>query len=426
MNNTAIKMSADTTSHLPFCLVLIYIFLEFVRPQTTIPSLAPLRIHGIVTLCLGLAVLFSGKLNLSNKQTKLYLLLLAMMVFHGPFAVNNYWAYHMFRAMLINFVAYLGIIIFVDSFSRYKTLINIWLGIHIYLAIYAIMKGGQGVGGFLGDENDFSMTLNMIIPFAFFMIFAEANKSKKIIYTCITILFLFANMITLSRGGFIGLVAVGIYCWLRTPKKIVSSVLAGVLLLFMFQYAPEKYFGEIRSIQLEGIEDIQGERLYKGTGGERIYQWIVGWKMFLDNPIVGVGQGNFPFRFSEYEQASGFHEGLHGTSRAGRAAHSIYFTLLPELGVIGTVIFAAMLYYIYKDLRYISQINTKRSSGKLSEEKEKVFYLSCALEASLVGFLVSGIFISVLYYPNFWILMGFVVSLKSVADRDHGKGLALS
>jgi len=419
VNKTVIKIPVDTASRLPFYLVLLYIILEFARPQATILGLAPLRIPAIVTIILGLSVVLLGRLNLSDKQTKLFILLLAVMVLNGPLAVNNYWAYQVFRTMLITFVTYLGIIAFVDSFDRFKTLINIWLGIHVYLAIHGIIKGGLGVGGFLADENDFSMTLNMIIPFAFFMAFAEANKLRKIIYICLICLFLFVNMLTLSRGGFIGLVMVGIYCWIRSPKKIVSAVLIGLLVLFMFQYAPEKYLGEIKSIQGEGVENREGEIRYQGTGGERIYQWQIGWKMFLDNPILGVGQGNYPFRFSEYEKASGFDEGLHGRSRAGRAAHSIYFTLLPELGVAGTLIFAMMLYFIYKDLRFISQLKTRRSSYISSPEKVIIFYLSRAMEGSLIGFLFSGIFISILYYPNFWILMGFVVALKRVAEREY-------
>jgi len=41
-----------------------------------------------------------------------------------------------------------------------------------------------------------------------------------------------------------------------------------------------------------------------------------------------------------------------------------------------------------------------------------------ALEGSLISYLVSGAFISILYYPNIWVLMGFVVSLKKIVELD--------
>jgi hypothetical protein len=46
---------------------------------------------------------------------------------------------------------------------------------------------------------------------------------------------------------------------------------------------------------------------------------------------------------------------------------------------------------------------------------QEVGHLSLAMEASLIGYLVSGIFISVFYYPSFWILSAFVVALRKAA-----------
>jgi hypothetical protein len=51
-----------------------------------------------------------------------------------------------------------------------------------------------------------------------------------------------------------------------------------------------------------------------------------------------------------------------------------------------------------------------------------------ALEGSIIGFLVSSIFISTLYYPVFWLLAGFVLALRKavvphplMASPDGGK-----
>ncbi len=396
---------------LPFYLVLVYLGLEFARPQESIPGLGAIHLPGVVITLLAIALVMSGRLQLADKQTKLFICLLALMTFHVPIAMNNYKAFETTRIMLITFVAYLGIITFADSFERYKRVINIWIGIHVYLAIAGIIKGGRGIGGFLGDENDFCLVLNMIIPFTFFMALAETSKFKKSVYMGLTALFVFTIMLTFSRGGFVGLVAVGIYCLFRTPKKAVSAVVVALLVAFMYQYAPDRYGQRIKSIQEEGTES--------GTGEDRVYMWKIGWNMFLDNPIVGVGPGNFPVQFRKYEIASGFEEGLHGRSRTWRAAHSLYLTLLPELGIIGTMIFAGMLYSIYKDLRFMRKLGLREYSGGDHDGINKIVSLSLAMAGSLIGFLVSGAFISVLYYPSFWVLMGFVVALKKVSMTHY-------
>jgi hypothetical protein len=39
---------------------------------------------------------------------------------------------------------------------------------------------------------------------------------------------------------------------------------------------------------------------------------------------------------------------------------------------------------------------------------------------SLVGFLVASIFISTLYYPSFWLLMAFALTLKKACLNEIG------
>jgi len=90
----------------------------------------------------------------------------------------------------------------------------------------------------------------------------------------------------------------------------------------MYFFAPPTYWNEMKTIQTEGSE--------KGTGKERVESWKAGWRMFLDHPIIGVGALNFGVWFAEY-----FPERSH--MMWGRVAHSLYFTLIPEMGIIGTL-----------------------------------------------------------------------------------------
>ena len=387
--------------------------LEFGRPQAIIKALESAHLPAIVTIILMLYLLRRGNMFLSEKQTKLFLILIAFMFFHIFTAINNYWAFNVWRTMILMFIVYLSLLSYIDSPDKYYTLIKFWVFIHLFLAIFGIAKGGRGIGGFLGDENDLCMTLNMAVPFSFYMAMTEKKVLKKIFYFIVTGIMVFTCILTFSRGGFVGLVAVGGYIWIRSSRKVVFAIIVAILAMAMILLAPEKYGDRILSITEQGTKS--------GTGRERLYTWGVAWDMFKGNPLFGVGQGNARWEFREYEVERGFEEGLLGRSRAGRAMHSVYFTLFPELGIFGTFLFGSMIFHLFKDTRRIrDKLKSKRTASGGGTAVIDIDIASF-LEASLVGFLVSGIFISTLYYPNFWILMGFVVCCRRLVCGENEK-----
>ena len=405
-------------SLIPFSLLLFYLFLEYGRPQALLPFLGVLRLSGVTIVLLALSVIFSGKIQLKEKQTLLYLFLLGLMVIHGPIAVNNYWALMIFIEMMMNFIVFLSLILCVDDQDKYDRLLKTWLGIHLFLAIIGIVKHGRGIGGFLADENDFCLALNMVIPFPFFLSITATGK-KRINYLVLTCLFLFVIMLTGSRGGFVGLCTTFLYCWLRSKRKILVTFLVLLLAIFAYLVSPQTYGDRIHSIAEEGTSS--------GTGEARVYTWKIGWHIFLDNPIMGVGQGNFPWVFGKYEQQVTRSDApFHGRSVAGRAAHSIYFTMLPELGLMGTIPLIAIILYTFKDLKQIKKMALKNVNPKTGVKADRSYYIALALEGSLITYLVSSIFISTLYYPNLWFLIGFIISFKRILISKENNVASLS
>ena len=397
-----------------FYLVLISLLVEFGRPQDIIPGIKVIPFPSIIDLLIGISVVVSGKLNTANKQTKLYIALLVLMVGHVPFATNNYWAAMVLKDMILYFCFFLGIVCFVDSLDKMRTLVNAWLIVHLMLAVLGIMSGGKGVGGWMGDENDFCMEMNVAVPFAYFMFLGAQQKAGKVLYLSSLCIFILTAMVTLSRGGFIGLAAVGFYCWLKSAKKGRAVVLVGIAVIFMLIFAPEKYWDEIRSTT-------DDKTMTVGTGAERLYTWGIGWDMFLGNPIFGVGQGNFPWNFEEYQGGDRFNT----RSLAGRAAHSMYFTLIPELGFIGAMCFFLMAWNNYTTVTKLKSFAksfriANPKSHISTEERDIAFGVSVgsALEAAMIGYLVSSVFISTLYYPTFWVITAFIVALGNLFQRS--------
>lgn len=414
--NKAISSSIASASQkyksmFPFYLLLFYLFLEYGRPQHLLPFLTYLHLPALSLMLLAFIGVNTRKFKWKNKQTILFLFFLGLMVIHGPIAVNNYWTLKIFIAMVINLIAYLSLSNFTDKKENYNKLVDVWLAIHIFLAIIGIKNSGAGIGGFLGDENDFCMTVNMIIPFSFFLAVCASGK-KRVYYILLTCLFIFVVLLSRSRGGFVGLCAMFLFCWLRTKKKMITGFFVVLLVGFAVAFAPTDYWDEVKSIRAEGAST--------GTGEQRVYEWKIGWHMFLDNPIMGVGQGNFPWEFKKYEfQVTGSDEPYYGRSVAGRVAHSLYFTLFPELGLIGAFLFFAIIYYSLKDLKITRKLCLQHEINNTDNQRERFYYLTIALEGSMVSYLVSGIFISILYYPNFYILVGFIMSLKKIVILNY-------
>lgn len=389
----------------PYYFVLCALLVEFGRPQDILPFMKAIPFASILDGLIALALISSGKVSFAARQTKLWVGLLILMAVHVPLATNNFWAAITLKDMLQNFCLYLGIITFVNSPEKLVRLIKAWLGVHVLLAVNGIAHKGEGIGGWMGDENDFCMVMNMIVPFAFFaMVFAEEGR-KKVIYLVLLAVFVITVMVTLSRGGFIGLAAVGAYVWYKSPKKLQAVLIALVMAFVMVIFAPDKYWDEIGSTTSE-------DTMTTGTGAERLYSWGIGWRMFIYNPVLGVGQGNFPWNVDEYQGEDRFNE----RSLAGRAAHSMPFTLLAELGIVGTIIFASMLITTFKGLRSsesLGQIVSMDSQKGWGPDLRAVG-LARAMAASIIAYLVSSIFISTLYYPSVWVMIGFSVALASV------------
>ena len=405
-------------SNLGFYVVLLYVLMVMARPQDAIPVLRIIPFGTGLSVLILFLVLASGKLNFSRVQTKLWVPLLAVMAVHVPIAVNNYWALMVFKDMLLLFFAYLGIVIFVDTVVKMTTLIKVWLAASLFLAIWGIFHGGRGIGGWMGDENDFCLVMNMAIPFSYFLLLSARGGRQKIAYLAVLGSCTLAAMTSLSRGGFVGLASVGAHGWYRSPKKAIALIIVPLVVVFMMLFAPKTYWDEIASAFSE-------ETMTVGTGADRLYTWEIGMEMFYSNPIVGVGQGNFPWAFSEYEGDRRFLS-PDGPSRGGRAAHSVWVALVAELGLVGILIVGGMLFQCYKDLKVVrtrfAPVRSRWKGSPVTQAGEDMrAILARAMEGSLIGFIVTGVFISALWYPILWLMMALVVALRNISeDKEDG------
>lgn len=398
-----------------FAILIAFLLFQYGRPQAFFPLIGKLHPGYILHPLLAIYLWKKGRLfRLETVQEKAFFWLLVLMTLHVPFAVNNYLAYWGCRNGVLGFIVFLSMINFLeDSFDKLLKFINIWIFINMFCAFVGVRFGGKIPGAFfLEDENDFALLMNMNIGMTFFLALQADTAKKRLLYRIATCIFLMANIMSFSRGGFVGLLGTGLYIWLRSPHKLVSSFLLVIFGLLFVQFAPSSYWKEIATLKKEG--------LHRGTVGERWYTWKCGLRMFLDHPIFGVGQGNFPWNFPRYEPKE-IEKRYGKRSHAGRAAHSLYVQVLCELGIVGTYLYFLIFYRSRKELLHITRFESYypelAKNPEFYNHLNRVRFVIYALDVAAMAFFFTGTFLSVAYYPHYSIVNALMIAINKNTTR---------
>jgi O-antigen ligase len=157
-----------------------------------------------------------------------------------------------------------------------------------------------------------------------------------------------------------------------------------------------------------------------GTGAHRKKLWGVAWEMFLANPIFGVGIDNFRFNAGDYMSQELIEK--EGRSYAGTVAHSVYFTILAETGAAGSLVVAAIVYFSVKSIRNILRQVKKISAATDLEVETRASLLEIkgfayGLRGGIIGYGVSGVFLTAFMYPHFWYVVALIVALAKLIER---------
>ncbi len=375
-----------------FFFTLLYLVVDYGRPEDILP-VSFMRLGLLTIVILTYFIFFKKKNPGKSKQIRMLWYFIILLAAYIPFARNNYWAYQTTENMLVYMPFILSAIICVDSIDRLKKIINVFIVLMIYISIYSLFHAGKGSGNYFHDENDVSLFIDMWLPFCFFLFMYEKNFKKRLLYALGIAAGLTAVVVSFSRGGFVGLVCATFVTWLFSDKKILSLIIICLLGMGIYLSSGQRYKTEMDTVTDE----------HEGTAQERLLSWASAWDMFLDNPL-GVGGNNFQTRFPEY-QGNRFSK-----SMWGRVAHSLWFTLIPELGIFGIIIYFRLLFYNIKDTFILKGIDVNNNP-----DLKYLHALSLSFLASLAGFFAAASFISVLYYPHYWYLTAIIVASKNIS-----------
>lgn len=193
-------------------------------------------------------------------------------------------------------------------------------------------EGLNRANGLYDDPNYLGLFLVCLWPF----LFTKKFKYKKIIFLFFGIIIL----LTFSRAtAIIFVIQLVLFLYLKTKNKFyfllkTTSILFSLsFIIFVFNpMGLATRFLTVGSL----VEGNDGS--YDNSTAERLDVFFAGIKMFKDYPWFGIGYGNFQHFSSFYMDFS---------PRAV-VAHNTYITILAELGIIGFLIFIAIIYFIFK------------------------------------------------------------------------------
>lgn len=348
--------------------------------------------------------------------------------------VNDFWAFQVLKDFFLQFTTLIfPFVLYFVYGKNLKSFLRTWLLVAFYLGLYVATHGGKGPGGFLEDENDVGLALVFFLPFPLaYLIEGSMSGMKKLRCLLVSFMLILGVVVTFSRGTFVGLVCVFAYFFIRSKRKILLLVGISVVLLAALPFVPEEYLGRIRS-----IKDVKS-----GTAEIRQHYWQLATRVWLDprHILIGVGMNNVSFHVGRYESMEDLEK---FPSAAGRAMHSMYFQLLPDLGIWGAVILALVTIPSVRSNRRsfralekaLGELEGRKAPiaeqaevglyhatrMSLSDELKFVRPMLLATNVAYVGVFSAGAFISVLYYPMVWFLPG----LSIVLERYTGSLLAV-
>lgn len=387
----------------PYTGVLMYVWFSLMRPHQLTwgfaQSIPTAFIIGVLTM-----ISFFLDKKRSMQQSPIFILMICFMITltlsaYFSLAPDYSWLKWNLTIKIVLFTS----VIYLMLSTKLRIQALIWVCV-VSIGYYSLQSGAYSINS-LGeykaipdfDNNGLALMFIMALPLMVYLRRTTSNKlAQNILLASIGLTF-FATITTYSRGGVIGLVAITIFLWLKSQRKMKSFLFFLILAALALSVMPEKFF-----LRMETVQEATKDSSFQG----RLDAWTYAWNVALARPLIGGGISatEVPYVFQRYNPNSMVTDG-------GRAAHSIYFQVLGDQGFIGLFIFILMI--------VISWFN---GSWLIKHTKSLPCYtwaheLSKMLQVGLIAYIVSGAGLSSAYYDLFYIYAIILARLRLMVQE---------
>ena len=398
--------------------VALLVLTAFVESSSLLP-VSGTRLAGLV-LVLAWVVRLSTKSSRGERVifadlpgfSYLLLLFLGWVFLSTTWAENTSIALTHFSRFLLVSVLLLIVYTAIQTRRQMAIVIGAFIAGTSYAAVYGLItrpsletvEAGRLVSGGIGDPNFLAASLIAGIALAGAGVVAARGRpvlqlgAIGALMTCLA-----AFVLTGSRGGIIGLAAAMIAAVAASGRWRAGATVAVVAVValgigFYAAYAPPEVKDRVESVT-------QGEA--RSENG-RSTVWTTGWRMVKDNPVRGVGAGNFRVQSVKYVLEPGASYRTDFVIDTQAVAHNTYLGPLAELGIVGALLFVSIIgFSVASAWRAATRFGR---AGDLPMEA-----LARGVIVASVGMLAAGFFISAEVDKQMWLLLALGPTLLGLA-----------
>jgi probable O-glycosylation ligase (exosortase A-associated) len=207
-----------------------------------------------------------------------------------------------------------------------------------------------------------------------------------------------AIVFTYSRGALLGLLSVAPFlAWRYRKRFVIAGVAGAIAVVGIYQFAPDRWFERQATIQEYQVDH---------SAMQRIQAWGVAFNVATDRPFRGAGfnfeEGGNTARWLSY---ANFVEPWANTSRA---AHSIYFQVMGEHGMLAFILFVTLMAGTFLRLNRLGKLERR-------EGYEWIGVYARAVQVSMIPYATAGAFLSLAYFDLFYTL----VALSAILEFEY-------
>ncbi len=177
------------------------------------------------------------------------------------------------------------------------------------------------------NANDLALVLALALPVAWYLATCRVHGKNSLVLRLTNFAYIpagvFGISLTASRMGLIAMIPAAFYIFktsarLKLSSRIFILMALAIGLSVLYPYVPESTFARLATT---------GTSIMTADLGGRGYLWREGIRIFTEHPLLGVGGGAFPVAIP----------------RVYGVVHNTFLSVLVELGVVGFILFAAVL-----------------------------------------------------------------------------------
>jgi O-antigen ligase len=261
------------------------------------------------------------------------------------------------------------------------------------------------IGGPINAPNLWGQILAAVSTLLIFRIIHEKHRFVQLAGLFMLGIILYIVLNTYSRGAYLVL-AIDVVLILFVFEKHFNPLiaLAGLsILLLLIPFLPSSYRDRFVTLSAFTAENgIYQDTSFRGRSSEM----LTGLAMFAAHPILGVGAGNYPANYQHYAQLIGIE-----FRAQARDPHSLYVQLLAETGILGTIAFLGLVFFL------IRALNKACRNIELAPHLHDWLPWISAIRLAIISYLLTSIFLHNAYIRYFWILVA--MALAGIQITDH-------